>query len=163
MGSLNWLPAEQSGLQVLVIGDELNRQLQLHTVERGGAAERKQTLQLESRDREAGMCNAIAVHPQGSLVVLANMERKAVYVLHVQQAHSVHFDCLTKYQLGWPILSMEAERDLPDGIARLYCVQTHAIQTYSLRWAECLPPASSDQPAQQPGTATQDEVSSKDS
>ena len=45
-----------------------------------------------------------------SLVVLANMERKAVYVLHVQQAHSVHFDCLTKYQLGWQILSMEAER-----------------------------------------------------
>lgn len=161
VGSLNWLPAEQPGLQVLVIGDELNRQLQLYTVERGGAAELKQTLQLEGREREASMCNAIAVHSTGALVVLANMERKAVYVLHVQQAQSVHFDCLTKYQLGWPILSMDAEADLPDGIARLYCVQTHAIQTYSLRWAECLPPAGSDQPMQQPGIATQDEVSSE--
>lgn len=142
VGSLNWLPRKAApSTAVLLVGDALNRQLQLYSVERDGAMELRQSLQLDSRDGKAGLCNAIAVQPLASLVVLANMERKAVYVLHVQlsEAEGANFDYLTKYQLGWPILSMEAESGLSGGVARLFCVQTHAIQAYALQLAECLP------------------------
>ena len=140
VGSVHWLSAS-----ALLLGDSLNRQLQLHSMAPGGEAmELRQTLQLESRDGAAGLCNAIDVQPQAGLVVLANMERKAVYVLHVRLSEDggASFDYLTKYQLGWPILSMAAEQCSDggsSGVAKLYCVQTHAIQAYALQVAECVP------------------------
>ena len=144
VGSVHWLSAS-----ALLLGDSLNRQLQLHSMAPGGeTAELRQTLQLESKDGAAGLCNAIAVQQQAGLVVLANMERKAVYVLHVRLSADggASFDYLTKYQLGWPILSMAAEHCSDggsSGVAKLYCVQTHAIQAYALQLAECVPARSS--------------------
>ena len=144
VGSVHWLSAS-----ALLLGDTLNRQLQLHSMAPGGeGAELRQTLQLESRDGATGLCNAIAVQPQAGLAVLANMERKAVYVLHVRLSEDggASFDYLTKYQLGWPILSMAAEHSsdgASSGVAKLYCVQTHAIQAYALQLAECVPAPSS--------------------
>ena len=143
VGSIHWLegPAASAAEQTatLVVGDAFNRQLQLFSVQADGSLQQEQTLQLESKDGEAGLCNAIAVQPQADLVVLANVDRKAVYVLHVRRSDSARFDNLTKYQLGWPILSMEAESELSNGVARLFCVQTHAIQAYNLQLADCTP------------------------
>lgn len=143
VGSIHWLeaPATNAAEQTaaLVVGDAFNRQLQLFSVQADGSLQQEQSLQLEGEDGEAGLCNAIAVQPQAELVVLANLDRKAVYVLHVLQSEGASFDYLTKYQLGFPILSMEAERELSNGVARLFCVQTHAIQAYNLQLADCKP------------------------
>ncbi len=153
VGSIHWLetPAANSAEQTatLVVGDAYNRQLQLLSLQADGGLQQEHSLQLESRDGEAGLCNAIAVQPEADLVVLANIDRKAVYVLHVQRSGSARFDYLTKYQLGWPILSMEAEGELSEGVARLFCVQTHAIQAYNLQLADCIPqPTESAAPKQ---------------
>ncbi len=121
------------------MGDAYNRQLQLFSLQADGGLQQEQSLQLESKEGEAGLCNAIVVQPDADLVVLANIDRKAVYVLHVLRSGGASFDYLTKYQLGWPILSMEAEGELSNGVARLFCVQTHAIQAYNLQLTDCIP------------------------
>ena len=143
VGSMHWLetPAAHSAGQTatLVVGDAYNRQLQLFSLQADGGLQQEQSLQLESKEGEAGLCNAIVVQPDADLVVLANIDRKAVYVLHVLRSGGASFDYLTKYQLGWPILSMEAEGELSNGVARLFCVQTHAIQAYNLQLTDCIP------------------------
>ena len=168
VGSIHWLetPAAHSAEQTatLVVGDAYNRHLQLFSVQADGGLQQEHSLQLESKDGEAGLCNAIAVQPEAQLVVLANMERKAVYVLHVLLSEGARFDYLTKYQLGFPILSMEAERELSNGVARLFCVQTHAIQAYNLQLADCKPQpkdlAAPQQLVQSLGADAQPETSS---
>ena len=156
VGSLNWIRVGRSGSQDgndwLLVGDSFNRSLKIYSC--GGHsshdAQLKQSLQLDSAHGESGLCNAIAVQPEAGLVVLANIERKTVYVLHVKQSADAHFDYMTKYKLGWPILSMEAEHEVSNGVARLFCVQTHAIQAYSLQLADCVPPPSDAAAPEQP-------------
>ncbi|KAF5841033.1 hypothetical protein DUNSADRAFT_14591 [Dunaliella salina] len=152
--SMDFLPS-RAPRSVLVVANPTANWLELWVVSHPEgspmSAERTYTLQLHSSAQgPSAFFNHLLVQPNFSIVVLANTKRKQVYVLHAHQdAHSSHavFDHLCLFEVRLPILSMSTltepgyEHGSPVQEFHLYCVQTEAIQQYTLHPSACFPPA----------------------
>jgi len=152
--SMDFLPS-RTPHSVLVVANPTASWLELWVVShREGSqltAECTYKLQLQSSSEgPSAFFNHLLVQPNFSVVVLANTKRKQVYVLHAhrdaQGSHAV-FDHLCLFEVRLPILSMSTltepgyEHGSPVQEFHLYCVQTEAIQQYTLHPSACFPPA----------------------
>ncbi|KFK38666.1 hypothetical protein AALP_AA3G144200 [Arabis alpina] len=106
-----------------------------------------QTLDLtsstEPRAVEAFFNQVIALSEAG-LLLLANAKRNAIYAVHLDYGSSpvdTRMDYLSEFTVTMPILSFIGTNDPPEEpIVKVYCVQTQAIQQYTLDLCLCLPP-----------------------
>lgn len=108
-----------------------------------------QTLELTSSaggKPEDAFFNQVLVVPRANVILLANAKKSALYVVHVDFGTSpaaTRLDYLTEFSVMWPILSFTATTESVidgDGCVQVYCVQTQAIQQYSLDLKQCLSP-----------------------
>lgn len=143
---------------VLLSAGPLNRELKLWVPAKGegwfppsGQIKWRciQTLELMSSAggrAEDAFFNQVLVVPRAHLILLANGKKSALYVVHVDfgmDPASTRLNYLTEFSVMWPILSFTATSENVidgDGIVQVYCVQTQAIQQYSLDLSQCLPP-----------------------
>lgn len=120
-----------------------------------------QTVEFQSSaagdDIDSAFFNQVAVAPQANLVVVANAKKNAIYVLHVQfgsrPAERAQINYLAEFSVTIPILSLtvKEQRGSEGGqgaAVQIYCVQTAAIQQYSLLVSQCLP-MSAEKPVKQ--------------
>lgn len=119
-----------------------------------------QTVEFQSsaagEDVDGAFFNQVAVAPQANLIVVANAKKNAIYVLHVQfgsRPEKAQINYLAEFSVTIPILSLTVKEQRgseggPGAAVQIYCVQTAAIQQYSLLVSQCLP-MSADKPAKQ--------------
>ncbi|CAH2053837.1 unnamed protein product [Thlaspi arvense] len=106
-----------------------------------------QTLDLKSstepRD-EAAFFNQFIALSEAGLLLLANAKRNAIYAVHLDYGScpvDTRMDYLSEFTVTMPILSFIGTNDPPEEpIVKVYCVQTQAIQQYTLDLCLCLPP-----------------------
>ncbi|KAF2298088.1 hypothetical protein GH714_013569 [Hevea brasiliensis] len=111
-----------------------------------------QTLELKSSAEprvEAAFFNQVVALSQVGLLLVANAKRNAIYALHLDYGPNpaaTHVDYISEFTVTMPILSLTGTSDVLHGqcVAQIYCVQTQAIQQYSLDLCQCLPPLLSD-------------------
>lgn len=143
---------------VLLSAGPLNRELKLWVPAVGegwfppsGAVKWKCTQTLEFKSSAGGknedaFFNQVLVVPRASTILLANARKNAIYVVHVDfgsNPSATRFDYLAEFSVTMPILSLTATSENVldgDGIVQVYCVQTQAIQQYSLELSQCFPP-----------------------
>ncbi|XP_058114750.1 enhancer of mRNA-decapping protein 4-like isoform X2 [Magnolia sinica] len=108
-----------------------------------------QTLDLKSSaesQAEEAFFNQVVVLPDTGLVLLANAKKNAIYVVHVEYGPhptATRMDYIAEFTVTMPILSLTGRSDCSsDGehVVEVYCVQTQAIQQYTLDLSQCLPP-----------------------
>ncbi|XP_010552336.1 PREDICTED: enhancer of mRNA-decapping protein 4-like isoform X2 [Tarenaya hassleriana] len=106
-----------------------------------------QTLDLKSSAEpraEEAFFNQVVALPQAGLLLLANAKRNAIYAVHLDYGScpvETRMDYLAEFTVTMPILSFTGTNDPPDEhIVKVYCVQTQAIQQYTLDLCQCLPP-----------------------
>lgn len=163
----------------------MNRELKLWAPEESASPKKAsvnimweciQTLEFQSSaagdDADSAFFNQVAVAPQANLVVVANAKKNAIYVVHVQfgsRSDRAQMNYLAEFSVTIPILSLtvKEQRGSEGGqgaAVQIYCVQTAAIQQYSLLVSQCLPmstekpgkqgPAVADKPAVKVVTST---------
>lgn len=143
---------------VLLTAGPLNRELKLWVPAVGegwfplsGSIKWKciQTLELKSSsggEPDDAFFNQVLVVPRARVILLPNAKRNALYVVHVDfgsNPSATHLDYLAEFSVTMPILSLTATSENVfegDGIVQVYCVQTQAIQQYSLDLSLCVPP-----------------------
>ena len=158
-------------------GYKMNRELKLWAPEEPASPKKAsnimweciQTLEFQSSaagdDADSAFFNQVAVAPQANLVVVANAKKNAIYVVHVQfgsRSERAQMNYLAEFSVTIPILSLtvKEQREVGQGAAvQIYCVQTAAIQQYSLLVSQCLP-MSNEKPGKQ-GTAVVDKSAMK--
>ncbi|KAG2273145.1 hypothetical protein Bca4012_085950 [Brassica carinata] len=98
---------------------------------------------IEPRVEEAFFNQVVALSEAG-LLLLANAKRNAIYAVHLDYGSSpadTRMDYLSEFTVTMPILSFVGANDPPEEpIVKVYCVQTQAIQQYTLDLCLCLPP-----------------------
>lgn len=107
-----------------------------------------QTLEFQSNGKPeiAFFNNQVVVSSRANLILLANAKRNAIYAVHVDFASASggpRFDYLTEFAVQMPILSMTVADDgvseSGEGILKIFCLQTHAIQQFTADMSQCLP------------------------
>ncbi|KAJ8765018.1 hypothetical protein K2173_010490 [Erythroxylum novogranatense] len=106
------------------------------------------TLELQSSAEpnvEEAFFNQVVSLSQGGLLLLANAKKNAIYVVHLDYGPypaATRFDYISEFTVKMPILSLTGTSDVLPGqcVAQIYCVQTQAIQQYTLDLCQCLPP-----------------------
>lgn len=107
-----------------------------------------QTLEFQSNGRPefAFYNNQVAVAPRANLILLANFKRNAIYTVHFDSASASggpRFDYLTEFAVQMPVISLtEADDGVSengDGILKIFCLQTHVIQQFTVDMSQCLP------------------------
>ncbi|XP_058114758.1 enhancer of mRNA-decapping protein 4-like isoform X2 [Magnolia sinica] len=107
-----------------------------------------QTLDLKSSTEprpEEAFFNHVVVLPDSGLLLHANAKKNAIYAVHVEYGRyptATRMDYITEFTVTMPILSLTGRSDYsPDGKhVEVYCIQTQAIQQYTLDLSKCLPP-----------------------
>ncbi|XP_020887422.1 varicose-related protein isoform X4 [Arabidopsis lyrata subsp. lyrata] len=106
-----------------------------------------QTLDLKSSSEpraEKAFFNQVIVLPEAGLLLLANARRNAIYSVHLDYGASpvdTRMDYLSEFTVTMPILSFIGTNDHPEEpIVKVYCVQTLAIQQYTVDLCLCMPP-----------------------
>ena len=107
-----------------------------------------QTLELKSSAEprvEEAFFNQVVALSQMGLILLANAKRNAIYAVRLDYGPnpaSTRMDCISEFTVTMPILSLTGMSDVLHGqsVAQVYCVQTQAIQQYTLELCQCLPP-----------------------
>ncbi|CAK7323848.1 unnamed protein product [Dovyalis caffra] len=107
-----------------------------------------QTLELKSSAEprvEEAFFNQVVALSQLGLILLANAKRNAIYAVHLDYGPnpaSTRMDYISEFTVTMPILSLTGTSDVVHGqsVAQVYCVQTQAIQQYTLELCQCLPP-----------------------
>jgi WD40 repeat protein len=93
----------------------------------------------------------MAVDSSGQFILLAGVQQPAIFVLHLQPNG---FDFISKWDIAHPILSFvpvglvhnssmveySATNLSDDSDLQAFCIQTKAIQKYSINPSECVPP-----------------------
>ena len=161
---------------LLLTGDAPNRELRLWALgepavegsgEGSGGLRLVQALRLEASGGGAGaqagadpnpgpepFFNHLLACPGARLAVLANTRRNAVYTLHLADGHpgghGGRWDYAAEFAVTMPILSLTGAWARGAGGAggnlQLFCVQTQAIQQYSLDAERCCPPPEASTP-----------------
>ncbi|KAK2639997.1 hypothetical protein Ddye_027792 [Dipteronia dyeriana] len=146
----------QAGHIVLVTAGPLNQQVKIwvSTSEEGwllpSHAESwkcTQTLELKSSAQpqvEEAFFNQVVALSRAGLLLIANAKKNSVYAVHLEYGAnpaSTRMDYVAEFKVTLPILSFTGTTNPPsEHSAKLYCVQTLAIQQYSLDLCQCLPP-----------------------
>lgn len=106
-----------------------------------------QTLDLKSSAKprvEEAFFNQVVVLSQAGLLLFANAKKNAIYSVHLgygNNSSATRIDYIAEFTVTMPVLSFTGTIDPPsEHIIKLYCVQTQAIQQYSLNFFLCLPP-----------------------
>lgn len=107
-----------------------------------------QTLELKSSAEprvEEAFFNQVVALSQVGLLLLANAKRNAIYAVHLDYGPNpaaTRMDYISEFTVTMPILSLTGTSDVLHGqsVAQIYCVQTQAIQQYTLELCQCLPP-----------------------
>ncbi|EEF31764.1 conserved hypothetical protein [Ricinus communis] len=107
-----------------------------------------QTLELKSSAEpriEEAFFNQVVALSQVGLLLLANAKRNAIYAIHLDYGPNpaaTRMDYISEFTVTMPILSLTGTSDVLHGqsVAQIYCVQTAAIQQYTLDLCQCLPP-----------------------
>ena len=94
---------------------------------------------------EMAFFNQITALSEAGLLLLANAKRNAIYAVHLDYGSSpadTRMDFLSEFTVTMPILSFIGTHDpSEEPIVKVYCVQTQAIQQYTLDLCLCLPPS----------------------
>lgn len=107
-----------------------------------------QTLELFSSsgdERGDGFFNQVFVVPRACVVLLPNARKNALYVIHLDfgsNPAATRMNYLAEFLVMMPIFSITATSENVfdgEGVVQVYCVQTEAIQQYSLDLALCVP------------------------
>lgn len=96
---------------------------------------------------EEAFFNQVAALAQAGILLLANAKRNAIYAVHLEYGPfpaATHMDYISEFTVKMPILSFTGTNYPPDEHVKVYCVQTQAIQQYTLELCQCLPPPSED-------------------
>lgn len=146
VGSVTWVSSIDSSAAWLLTGDAVNRELRLYQGSASSGVQLKQALRLESLEGEHAFFNHLVYNEVANVIVLANARRKAVYTVHLGMAQegNLRFDYLARFSVSYPILSVTALQTVPGSSAepiQLYCVQTEAIQQYTVHPSMCKPSA----------------------
>lgn len=146
VGAVRWLPTSHGW--VLLTGNANNSTLRLwHAPAHAPCAAWTplQRLAFDGKDGQKEFFIHVDVVPSQQLVVLADTARKGVYTLHYSgEGAALRFDYIARFGVAVPILSFTAawsptpaagdgggeQQDAPH--VELHCVQTTAIQQYSL-------------------------------
>ncbi|WCJ32543.1 Enhancer of mRNA-decapping protein 4 [Euphorbia peplus] len=107
-----------------------------------------QTLELKSSSEprvEEAFFNQVVALSQVGLLLLANAKRNAIYAIHIDYGPNPaasRMDYISEFTVTMPILSLTGTSDVLHGqsVAQIYCVQTQAIQQYTLDLCQCFPP-----------------------
>ncbi|KAG7631074.1 WD40 repeat [Arabidopsis suecica] len=106
-----------------------------------------QTLDLKSSTEpqaEKAFFNQVIALSEAGLLLLANARRNAIYSVHLDYGSSpveTLMDYLSEFTVTMPILSFIGTNDHPEEpFVKVYCVQTLAIQQYTLDLFLCMPP-----------------------
>ncbi|XP_065861873.1 enhancer of mRNA-decapping protein 4-like [Euphorbia lathyris] len=107
-----------------------------------------QTLELKSSAEprvEEAFFNQVVALSQVGLLLLANAKRNAIYAIHIDYGPNPaasRMDYISEFTVTMPILSLTGTSDVLHGqsVAQIYCVQTQAIQQYTLDLCQCFPP-----------------------
>lgn len=105
-----------------------------------------QTLDLKSSAEprvEEAFFNQVVVLSQAGLLLIANAKRKTIYSVHLDYGSNPmasHIDYIAEFAVNMPILSLTGMIAPGEHMVKLYCVQTMAIQQYSLDLCQFLPP-----------------------
>lgn len=107
-----------------------------------------QTLEVKSSvepQAEEAFFNQVVALSQVGLLLLANAKRNAIYAIHLDYGTNpavTRMDYISEFTVTMPILSLTGTSDVLHGqcVAQIYCVQTQAIQQYTLDLCQCLPP-----------------------
>ncbi|XP_012078510.1 enhancer of mRNA-decapping protein 4 isoform X2 [Jatropha curcas] len=107
-----------------------------------------QTLELKNSDEtrvEETFFNQVVALSQVGLLLLANAKRNAIYAVHLDYGPTpaaTRIDYISEFTVTMPILSLTGTSDVlhDQYVAQIYCVQTQAIQQYTLELSQCLPP-----------------------
>ncbi|BDA40748.1 probable enhancer of mRNA-decapping protein 4 [Coccomyxa sp. Obi] len=154
LGSITWVSPIAGGAPWLLAGDAVNRELRLLQGDVTSGFHTRQALRLESLEGEQAFYNHLVYHAASNLVVLANSRRNAVYTVHLGRGKEcgLRFDYLAKFSVGYPILSVTAAQSARNGqeAVQLFCVQTQAIQQYSLHPQMCRAAADTALSAKEP-------------
>jgi hypothetical protein len=97
----------------------------------------------------SGTWTNVTTDASGEFIILANVEQAAIFVLHLKPGGG-GFDCMSKWEIAHPILSFvpvsrksSKNAEPNDGSElQVFCIQTKAIQKYSIHPKECIPNAS---------------------
>lgn len=108
-----------------------------------------QTLEFQSSSKpETAFFNHVVVAHRAGLILVANAKRNAIYAIRVDfgpSSAAPRMEYLAEFAVTMPILSVTVADDAisenGEGVLKIYCVQTHAIQQYTLDMSQCLPPA----------------------
>eukprot|EP00250_Pteridium_aquilinum_P015575 c22652_g1_i1 orf=175-4566(+) len=146
---------------VLLTAGPLNRELKLWVpgggegwIPRSGALSWKciQTLELKSSsgdEPDVAFFNQVLMVPRACVILLPNARRNALYVVHVDfgpNPSATRMNYLAEFLVMMPIFSITATSENVfdgEGVVQVYCVQTEAIQQYSLDLSLCVPPIES--------------------
>lgn len=154
LGSITWVLPPGGGAPWLLAGDAVNRELRLLQGDITSGFQARQALRLESLEGQQAFYNHLVYHAASDLIVLANSRRNAVYTVHLGRGKEcgLRFDYLAKFSVGYPILSVTAARSPRNGneVVQLFCVQTQAIQQYSLHPQMCRAAADTALSAKEP-------------
>jgi len=125
----------------IVTGTALNSVLQLWTTS-GGTWEAAHEVGLRS-GAVGSAWTTVAVDPSRRFVLCANVDAQALHVLHLAE-DGKSFDLITKWDIAHPILSFVPVPDDASGEAdgpsiQAFCVQTKAIQKYTMSHQDCAP------------------------
>lgn len=157
VNSAQYLTApNQAGHIILVTAGPLNREVKLwaSASEEGWSLPTHaeswkctQTLDLKSSAKprvEEAFFNQVVVLSQAGLLLFANAKKNAIYSVHLgygNNSSATRIDYIAEFTVTMPVLSFTGTIDPPsEHIIKLYCVQTQAIQQYSLNLFQCLPP-----------------------
>ncbi|KDO74036.1 hypothetical protein CISIN_1g001070mg [Citrus sinensis] len=157
VNSAQYLTApNQAGHIILVTAGPLNREVKLwaSASEEGWSLPTHaeswkctQTLDLKSSAKprvEEAFFNQVVVLSQAGLLLFANAKKNAIYSVHLgygNNSAATRIDYIAEFTVTMPVLSFTGTIDPPsEHIIKLYCVQTQAIQQYSLNLFQCLPP-----------------------
>ncbi|KAL5737244.1 hypothetical protein ACOSP7_030005 [Xanthoceras sorbifolium] len=106
-----------------------------------------QTLEVKSSAEsqvEEAFFNQVVALSQAGLLLIANAKKNSIYAVHLEYGAnpaSTRMDYIAEFKVTMPILSFTGTTNPPgEHTVKLYCVQTLAIQQYSLDLCQCLPP-----------------------
>ena len=107
-----------------------------------------QTLEFQCNGQpEATFYNQVVVAPRAALILVANAKRNAIYAVHMEFGTSSVYprmDYLAEFAVTYPILSLTVADDVVidqagESSLQVFCVQTQAIQQYTLKMSQCFP------------------------
>ncbi|KAK9805896.1 hypothetical protein WJX73_002358 [Symbiochloris irregularis] len=133
-GSLAWV-----GPRALVSGTHNNAALRLWHVDEHSKLQLRHMLTFAADPAGTlGPLNHLSAVADAGLLVLGNARWEAMYIVHLDEDRSA-FDSVAEFRGLLPVISLHARWDPHTAVFQLFCIQTEAVQQYTLRPEQCIP------------------------